>query len=254
VVVGGLTIATALGVPLGNVASHWLGWRTALGLVAALCVLIALGLRLIMPKLPGNERVPLRTRLAVLRRPAVLAVLPVTVLGMGASYTAYAYSVPVLEAVHVPGSHTLLMLFLYGLGAVIGNLLSGYATDRWSSTRVLTIGYLAMALSLGVLAWLSSSGSKMEPVVGLMVMLWGGSSWCQTPAQQHRLIEVAPKEAPLVVSLNSSGIYFGIGLGTVLGGVTLPSGVTPVYALGAAIAAATLVFLRFTARAGAPTT
>ncbi|NEW37064.1 MFS transporter, partial [Nocardia cyriacigeorgica] len=34
IVVGGLTVATALGVPLGNVAVHWLNWRAALGIVA----------------------------------------------------------------------------------------------------------------------------------------------------------------------------------------------------------------------------
>lgn len=104
VVIGGLTAATALGVPLGNLAEHWLGWRTALAVVAGLCLLFALGVRLIMPALPGSVRVPLRTRLTVLRRPAVLAVLPLTVLGMGAAYTAYAYSVPVLRAVRVPDS------------------------------------------------------------------------------------------------------------------------------------------------------
>src|SRR4051794_24520398 len=43
VVVGGLTVATALGVPLGDVAGHWLGWRAALGLVAALSLVAAAG-------------------------------------------------------------------------------------------------------------------------------------------------------------------------------------------------------------------
>ncbi|MEV7929915.1 MULTISPECIES: MFS transporter [unclassified Kitasatospora] len=246
VVIGGLTIATALGVPLGNAASHWLGWRTALGLVAGLCLLVAVILRLIMPWLPGNVRVPLRTRLAVLRRPAVLAVLPLTVLGMGASYTAYAYSVPMLEAVKVPERSILWMLFLYGLGAVIGNLAAGYTTDRWGSTKVLIVGYTAMVVALGSLAWLAASDSDLKPVVGLLVLLWGASSWCQTPPQQHRLIEVAPQEAPLVVSLNSSSIYLGIGLGTIIGGATLGAGAATVYGLGAAIAAIALVFLLFT--------
>ncbi|MFD8703209.1 hypothetical protein ACFV1W_11375 [Kitasatospora sp. NPDC059648] len=59
-------------------------------------------LRTVMAQLPGDARVPPRARLAVLRRPAVLAVLPLTVLGTGASYTAYAYGVPVPGAVGVP--------------------------------------------------------------------------------------------------------------------------------------------------------
>ena len=251
VVVGGLTVATALGVPLGNAASHWLGWRTALGLVAALCLLVAAGLRLIMPALPGADRVPLRTRLAVLRRPAVLAILPLTVFGMGASYTAYAYSVPVLEAVHIPSTAVLWMLFLYGLGAVLGNLTSGYATDRWGPVRVLTTGYVTMAVAFGSLAWIAVADVAWQPVVGVMVLLWGASSWCQTPPQQHRLIDAAPQEASLVVSLNASGIYAGVGLGTVIGGATLPSGAATVYGLGAALAAASLLFLILTARTSA---
>lgn len=248
VVVGGLTVATALGVPLGNLISHWLGWRSALGVVAGLCLLVAVGVRLIMPELPGNPRVPLRTRLAVLRRPTVLTVLPLTVLGMGACYTAYAYSVPVLKAVRIPESAMLWMLFLYGLGAVLGNMAAGYATDRWGSVRVLTVGYVTMALALGVLAWIAAVHSSLRPVVGLLVLLWGASSWCQTPPQQHRLIGGAPQEASLVVSLNSSGIYLGIGLGTVLGGIALPAGKTTVYSLGAVLAVVALLFLRITAR------
>ncbi|MER5491710.1 MFS transporter [Streptomyces sp. NPDC002454] len=251
VVVGGLTVATALGVPLGNAASNWFGWRTALALVAGLCLLIAVVLRLTMPWVPGNERVPLRTRLSVLRRPAVLAVLPLSVLGMGACYTAYAYSVPVLEAVGVPESAVLWMLFLYGFGAVLGNLASGYATDRWGSRRVLTTGYVTMVAALGLLAWLAAVGAEVRPLVGLLVLLWGASSWCQTPPQQHRLIEVAPQEAPLVVSLNSSSIYLGIGLGTAIGGAALGAGAATVYGAGAAIAAVALLFLLATARAPA---
>ncbi|MER7585808.1 MFS transporter [Kitasatospora sp. NPDC097691] len=247
VVIGGLTIATAIGVPLGNAASHWLGWRTALGLVAGLCLLVAAALRVIMPQVPGNARVPLRTRLAVLRRPAVLTVLPLTVLGMGASYTAYAYSVPVLDAVGVSEGSVPWMLVLYGLGAVAGNLAAGWATDRWGSTVVLTAGYGAMAAALGALAWLAAARSTVVPLVALLVLLWGAAGWCQTPPQQHRLIEVAPQETPLVVSLNSSAIYAGIGLGTVLGGATLGSGAAVVYGLGAGIAAVALLFLRWSA-------
>ncbi|MFC4117249.1 MFS transporter [Nonomuraea zeae] len=238
VVVGGLTIATALGVPLGNVAAQWLGWRSALGLVAGLSGVVAAGVFAIMPRLPGGPQVPLRSRLAVLRHPAVVRVLPLTVLGMAAAYTAYAYSVPALEGVGV--SAIGLMLFLYGAGAVAGNLLSGYATDRWGARRVLAIGYVLMALTMGILAWLAASDVAIPVAVGVLMVGWGASSWCQTPPQQHRLISAAPGEAALLVSLNSSAIYAGIGLGTVLGGMTLTWEVSWMYGTAALLAAAAL--------------
>ncbi|MFD4999382.1 MFS transporter [Streptomyces buecherae] len=249
VVVGGLTVATALGVPLGQVASGALGWRGALGLVAALCLAVTAGVAWIMPSLPGSPRVPLRARLTVLRQPAVLTVLPLTVFGMGASYTVYAYSVEALDAVGVADSRQAWMLFLYGLGAVLGNLASGFGTDRWGSARVLTTGYLTMAISLGGLGWLASAHSPPLVVVGLVMVGWGASTWCQTPALQHRLIAAAPREAPLVVSLNSSCVYLGIGLGTLAGGATLPTGVGTVCAVASGVAGVALAFSLATARA-----
>ncbi|WP_219825700.1 MFS transporter [Nonomuraea typhae] len=249
VVVGGLTLATALGVPLGNLAAQQLSWRGALTLVAVLSLAVAPAVHAVLPEVPGNPAVPLRTRLAALRHPAVLRVLPLTVLGMGAAYTAYAYSVPALEGVGVRAIG--LMLFLYGAGAVAGNLLSGYATDRWGAGHVLTAGYTVMALAMGALAWIAASGAAVPVLVGVLGAAWGASSWCQTPAQQHRLITAAPAEAALVVSLNSSAIYAGIGLGTVLGGLVLASGVAFLYGAAALLATASLAGALLTMRVAA---
>ncbi|MGH3503834.1 MAG: MFS transporter, partial [Nocardioidaceae bacterium] len=143
-----------------------------------------------------------------------------------------------------------MMLFLYGLGAVIGNLASGYFTDRSGSVRVLTVTYVGMAAGLAALAWVAASGVSQTVLVGFLAAVWGGMSWAQTPPQQHRLIAAAPQEVPLVVSLNSSFIYLGIGAGTALGGVVLSAGPPMLYAVGAAIALVSLVFLRVVARTG----
>lgn len=249
VVVGGLTVATALGVPLGGLASKLFGWRSALGLVAGLSVVTAVGVFLIMPAMPGGQRVPLRARFAVLRSPGVVRVLPLTVLGMAASYTVYAYSVPALGSVGIADSSVTLLLLLYGVGAVIGNLMSGYFTDRWGAVRVLTVAYVGMAVGLMALGGLAVAGLAWPVLVGVLVMVWGGTSWAQTPAQQHRLIAAAPREVPLVVSLNSSAIYLGIAGGTALGGSLLPTSSWTLYAVGAVIAVVSLVFLRIVPRA-----
>lgn len=247
VVIGGLTSATALGIPLGNLASHWLGWRAALAFVAAVSLLAGVCILLSMPKLAGNPRVPLRRRLAAMRHPGVRAVLPLTVLGMVACYTPYAYSVPMLHAVGVPATTIAVMFFMYGLGAVIGSLFSGYATDRWGPAPALTVTYIIMTGTLVGFGWLAASNSpQIQIFVGLLMLLWGASSWAQTPAQQHRLIAAAPQDAPLAISLNSSAIYLGIGLGTSLGGVAIPAGASLLYDLGGGVAFLALIFLRRT--------
>ncbi|MFF8770704.1 MFS transporter [Kitasatospora sp. NPDC015120] len=247
VVVGGLTVATALGVPLGGLAGQWTGWRWALGAVAVLAVLAAGAVAVLLPYLPGNPPVPLRDRLAVLRRPAVRAILPLTVLGMAAAYTVYAYSVPALAAVGLTAGGASWALGLYGAGAVLGNLGAGLATDRLGGVRVLAAGCTVMAAGLAGLGALAATGTREPVLAGLLMVAWGAGSWCQTPPQQHRLIAAAPGEAPLVVALNSSAVYAGIGAGTVVGGLTAGPGATAMYATAAGLALVALAYLLLTA-------
>ncbi|MGP5292530.1 MFS transporter [Brevibacterium sp. FME17] len=242
-VVSGLTVATAIGVPLGNLASRFMGWRIALGLVALLCLLIGAGLALLLPNLAGGSRVPLAERLSVLRNPGVRVILPVTVFGMAAAYTAYAYAIPAFDAVGISPDAAQWMLFLYGAGAVTGAQSSGRLTDRFGGTRVLIVGYALMVCTLLAFGSLTLISTVLPILVGILAFAWGASSWCQTPPQQHRLITAAPSEAPLVVALNSSGIYIGIGVGTLIGGLAGSGNATWMFFSGAAIAAITAIFL-----------
>ncbi|UBU13038.1 MFS transporter [Nonomuraea gerenzanensis] len=250
VVVGGLTVATALGVPLGNLADRTLNWRVALGLVAALCALCAAGVIAVLPRLPGSPSVPLRARLAALRHPGVLAVLPLTVLGMMASYGLYAYAVPLLHALGATPASEMWLLFLYGVGAFAGNLIAGSAADRYGPIRVLAVGYAALTLTLGAFTWATGAGSHALPVAALLMAAWGASTWFQTPAQQLRLISAAPQETAVVVGLNGSALYLGIALGTALGGLLLPVGAPVALGVSAALAAGCLLYLAATRRAG----
>ena len=59
---------------------------------------------------------------------------------------------------------------------------------------------------------------------------------------------MAPGEPALVIGLNSSAIYAGIGIGTVLGGSILPAGVRAAGLTATGIAAAAGVYLMLTRR------
>jgi len=248
IVIGGLTVATALGVPLGRVASTMLSWRAALWAVGGVALLAAAGVRASLPRLGGAPAASLAERLRVLGRPAILKVLPLTVLGMAAAYVPYAYTVQVLQTLGTPEGAVTGMLLGYGLGAMAGNYLSGAGTDRHGARRVLLAAYLAMAAALGGLAWLAAAARPMQLAVAALMALWGASSWAQSPAQQHRLISAAPQHGALVVALNASAIYFGIALGTAIGGRLVDTGATAVLACGLVLALASWAYAMATCR------
>lgn len=245
VVIGGLTSATALGIPLGHFVSASLNWRTALAFVGFLSIAAAIGVLGVMPKLPGTASVSLRQRLVVLRRREVLVILPLTVIGMAACYVPYAFTIPVLESLLGSSQSITIMLLLYGLGAMAGNYLSGWATDRAGPIFVLVCAYVLMLGTFGGFAIESSDphSSPSHILVGMLMMFWGASSWSQTPAQQQRLISSVPKSASLVVALNSSAIYLGISIGNAIGSYTIR--VSPEQTLwwGCALAGAALLYM-----------
>lgn len=248
VVVAGLTVATALGVPLGDAIGSVMGWRAALGLVAGLCLVTALAAGALMPALPGSAPVPLSARLAALRRPGVATVLPLTVLGMAAAYTVYAYAIPALHALGIAHGATAWMLSAYGLGAVAGNLAAGIAADRLGPTRVLAAGYTLMVASMAAFALLAATGVHAPILIAVLAVAWGASTWCQTPPQQHRLFSAAPAEAPLLMALNASAIYVGLGAGTAAGGLLVAAGAATMFTVAAVVACLALIWLGVTAR------
>ncbi|WP_327581781.1 hypothetical protein OHA25_38255 [Nonomuraea sp. NBC_00507] len=75
--------------------------------------------------------------------------------------------------------------------------------------------------ALGTLATLGVHGSAGAVASAVALAVWGVFGWSFSPIQQHRLVELAPPTAGLVLSLNASAVYFGIALGGLLGSVAL---------------------------------
>lgn len=249
IVIGGLSVSTALGVPLGHVASTLFDWRAALTLVGLLAFGALLGVALLMPHLAGSPRVSLVERLSVLRRPHAMIVLPLTVLGMTACYVPYAYTLPLLADLLVPAAWVTFMLFCYGVGAMTGNYVSGVMTDRRGPIAVLVGGYSLLIVALAALLVLSAlQVASHAIVVGLLVFFWGAATWSQSPAQQTRLIAAAPEQAPVAIALNASAIYAGIAAGTAIGGATIGHGAPLTLAAGLAAAVLALGYVLLTRR------
>lgn len=227
IVTGGISLAVALGVPLGALIGTQFGWRMTFVGVAGLAGLACCGLLVGMPRGIGAGLVvaSLRERLAVVRQQGALAALSVTLLWAVGGYTVYTYIAPFLATVAgLEGSHIGYALFLWGAAAFAGLLVGGAATDWIGGHRVVVFALPAMALtliSLSAAAHYLTQAEAILPVIAA-VIVWGATAWGFYPAQQSRLIGIIGLEGtPVILSLNASFMYLGFSAGATLGSLVL---------------------------------
>lgn len=220
IVYAGMTVAMVIGVPLGTVLAEHLGWRSTFAAVAALSALALLGIAVALPKVANPPHVGLAERFEVARRPDVLRILALTVLALAGAFSVNTYLGAYLIGVFGASAEMVAgFLFLVGVGGAFGNLLGGYAADRWDRRRflALVLAVLAVAFTGMTLIAEIAPGPAGLIAVGIVNVVWGLFGWAFPSVQQVRLVALEPKLAPITLSLNSSAIYLGTAIGAAAG-------------------------------------
>jgi DHA1 family inner membrane transport protein len=236
VVLGGLSASTAIGLPLGTLIGGT-DWRRALLVIAGLGVLTMAGVAFRLPpvSLPAST---LRTRLVPLRDTWVVAALVATTLLFSGTYLLYTYIATALRPVTHGSVNTLsAVLALFGVGTVVGTLVSGRLTDRIPAERVLSATLVFTAAVLAVSPWCIAT----LPGTVIWILVWGACASISTVPLQYRLVQHAPSASAVLLGLSSSSIYLGISLGGALGGALLAA--VPAARLGLPAALLTLLSL-----------
>jgi len=230
IVNGGLSLAVALGVPLGAFVGLRFGWRMTFFGVAFLSTAAVLGLLAGIPRGIGSglASTTLRKRLEVLQQPSAILALLVTTLWALGGYTVYTYISPFLgQVIGFSGGKVGYVLFLWGAAAFLGLMFGGRASDKLGSQRAIAMVLPAMALALAGLSFTAyhlAPSAAVLPVLAA-VFLWGFMAWSFFPSQQARLIEVAGAAgASVILSLNASFMYLGFSLGAALGSLVISRG------------------------------
>ena len=238
IVFGGLTFALVLGVPAGSLLGPTLGYKGVFALITVVAVLVAIVERAALPRVDAPPVVSLRERFAGVTDRRVQIVLAMSVLGVLGAFSVYIYIVPLLKhSAGLTGSVTGILLLVYGVGAVVGNLVGGRATDRFGSLRTLLV------LLTGLTAVVGTLDLTMTTEVGAAAALfiWGMFTWAFNPPIQNLLLELG---GGLLISLNASAIYLGAGLSAVVGGLVIQAlGVSYLPLLSAVLSLAVLGLL-----------
>ncbi|MGY0571514.1 MFS transporter [Bradyrhizobium sp. RDM12] len=221
-VTSGMTIATVVGVPLGNLVGSLFGWRATFAMVAMLGAIALAGLLFGLPRGLPKSTASLAERLAVARHGNVLIALLITVLWALGGFTMFTYFAVPLRALGFDAMHISLALLVFGAAAAIGNILGGLLADRLGTVVTAALGLtgMASALFLHSLVLKFLPGQAHYAIMG-PIFLQGVSGWAFYPAQIASIIRIDPQASMVALSINASAMYLGFAIGGALGGAVL---------------------------------
>jgi len=215
VLLGGVPVATVVGVPAGTWVGQHLGWRWSFAVLAAAGVvaLVALaatlppeGTRLVDPTGPGSE--PDRRRFS--------ALITMTALATTGAFAFFTYVSPYLtEAAGISAGLLSVVLLLRGLAGIGGVAAAGALVDARPRLSIA----LPVAVQAAALLLLFRPPGPVATVV--LVALTGYAFAAYTTPLSTRILQTAPIRLDLATSVSSTGVNVGITLGALLGSALL---------------------------------
>lgn len=212
----GLSLATVAGVPLGVILSELVDWRAAFVLIGVLTALLAVPLRLLLPRVPAAPAAGLGVLLDTVRRRGVRQGFAGHILVVLGHFLAYTYIRLALERTEGTDAATIVaLLALFGAGGLVGNIVIGSVIDR-SFAFFGIVAPVTIAVAVGGVLLLPGSVAA----IAVAVFVWGFffASWLiiVNTWVGHRMPDRLEAGGSLVVVGFQAAIVVAAGLGGVL--------------------------------------
>lgn len=221
VLLGGLTVANVLGVPLGTLVGQWLGWRATFWLIGGAAVVAGVAVRAVLTGSSGaGPAVGVRAELAAFGGGRLwLALATVAAFEAGVMGT-FSYLAPVVtEVARLPVGAVPVVLTLYGVGSLIGIQVGGRLADAhpWSTL------FVALAAVALILAALAVAGGVRSVVFGASLLLGLAVFTAATPLNA-RVFMLGGRAPTLAGAATTSAFNVGNTVGPWLGGAVIDAG------------------------------
>ncbi|GIE28399.1 MFS transporter [Actinoplanes italicus] len=219
-VMGGLTVATIAGSPLGTLVGQNAGWRTMYWAVVVIGLLAGAALIAWLPRTADLHGGSITGELSGLRSLAVWKMVAVAALGISSIFAVYTFIGPfVTDAARRDAALVPVALAVFGIGMAVGNSLGGRVADR-SESKGLTWGY---GVTLVLLVPIGLAGSDLTVLLPCLFGV-GAAMMFAIPTIQVRLTALAPDAPTLMGALNLAALNLANSLGAVGGAVALDAG------------------------------
>ncbi|MFC2686519.1 MAG: MFS transporter [Arachnia propionica] len=240
----GLNLATVLGVPLGTLIGNQYGWRSSFLVVAIFQTIVTVALVLTIRYAPEHTGGGITAEVKVFGRGEVLKALGLTMLSQSGLFVLFTFITPYLGQHAGLGPNAItLILFVFGVGSIVGNMLGGHFADRnMNATLYIALGTLAASLFIlflfGNHAWFTA----------VWMFIVGAAGFSIIPPLTSKLIGAASNAPNLATTVNIAGFQLANAAGAWIGSTTLSMrlGVGSLPLIGAALALVAVCLLWLT--------
>ena len=217
-VIMGVSAGMIVGMPITTFLTSMLGYQMAMlwfSVINAVSLILTV---IYFPSMPGKQQ-SYGSQISVAKTGLfIISVLGIVVLTSG-SYEAYIYISQFLQEVtHINGFELSVVLFLYGIGSLIGNYTGGILLSKKAKSTVLSYPFVLTALFITIFIL---GGFKIPMIV--LVFLWGLLIGVVVDILQYWVTTSAPEAPEFANGMFLSMNNIGITIGTSIGGVVVMS-------------------------------
>lgn len=218
--IGGLTIAMVIGVPLGSWIGHGFDWRLTFVIVTGMGAAGLTALAIFLPRnIPHTPSANFFSQVKLLGNPRLSSLYLLTAASFGGTFVIFTFLAPILtEVTGVDAGTVSIALMIFGAATVVGNFAAGKLTDRIGTSRAMTITLIGLIASFLLFALTL----RVEWAALVVIAIWGTFAFAIPPIMQDGVVKVAQTVAPEAVAMasgmNVAAFNLGISGGSFIGG------------------------------------
>lgn len=215
IVVSGHLTALWAGAPFGMLLEHFLGWRSVFVIMAVIGAILAVVNFNTWKYVP---KIYLTRNLLEGNLLRILGSVSVTTFWAISMYALYVYlGASLYSENRFSSTEIALAITFYGIGAVLGSLISGQLTDRFGERNISKVTLMFLTLIFVCLGIFFTSGDWIY----FFLFLWALVGYAGFTSYQARLAVEYSNERGIVMAWNNTALYIGITLGSMIGGFVI---------------------------------
>ncbi|WP_288491322.1 MFS transporter [uncultured Acinetobacter sp.] len=219
IIFSGVSVASILGVPLASYLTQLSSWRLAFEFLGLLSFIVCILILFFVPKIPDQAPLVSGFFKKVLQHSTLNRLFILTALIISSHFAAFTFIEPFLSQIaHLESGQITLLLLVFGLAGLMGNILAGKLIDRHLHTIIL-VSLVFISGSVFAFGYLGYHVTLSIAIVFLA--LWGVSIASIFVGLQTWVLKQADDLASAASAIYVAVFNASIGLGALIGSFML---------------------------------